>query len=203
MVYRFEGKPHYATLGTYPVMSVAQAHEAHLRGRPRDPGSLSLRSGQGSRPARVDWNVAVWTIPGEIAKNHKAHTVPLTPLAMDLLEQAQEQAADSPWVFPGPRHEGTAPMGGTAIDHALLKALPALGLADVTPHDLRRTAASHMTALGLPRLVVSKILNHVERGVMTVYDRHSYDPEKRDALVKWVRKLRALLVTDNVIRLRA
>ncbi|MDG4594133.1 MAG: hypothetical protein P9F75_00300 [Candidatus Contendobacter sp.] len=60
-----------------------------------------------------------------------------------------------------------------------------------------------MTALGVPRLVVSKILNHVERGVTAIYDRHSYDPEKRDALDRWARKLRSLLTTDNVIRLRA
>jgi integrase len=31
------------------------------------------------------------------------------------------------------------------------------------PHDLRRTAASHMTSMGISRLVVSKILNHVEK----------------------------------------
>ncbi len=39
-----------------------------------------------------------------------------------------------------------------------------------------------MVGAGVPRLVVSKILNHVETGVTAVYDRHSYDPEKRAAL---------------------
>ena len=48
-------------------------------------------------------------------------------------------------------------------------------------HDLRRTAASLMVGAGVPRLVVSKILNHVETGVTAVYDRHSYDLEKRAA----------------------
>jgi integrase len=38
-------------------------------------------------------------------------------------------------------------------------------------HDLRRTAASLMVGAGVPRLVVSKILNHVETGVTAVYDR--------------------------------
>ncbi|HRX61376.1 MAG TPA: tyrosine-type recombinase/integrase [Candidatus Competibacter sp.] len=151
----------------------------------------------------LDWEAAMWTIPGENAKNGKVHCVPLSPLALDLLRQAKELAAESPWVFPGPRYGGVKPIGDAVPDHALRRALPALGLADVTPHDLRRTAASHMTALGVPRLVVSKILNHAERGVTAVYDRHSYDPEKRDALEKWARKLRSLLATDNVIRLRA
>ena len=46
---------------------------------------------------------------------------------------------------------------------------------DFRGHDLRRTAASLMVGAGVPRLVVSKILNHVETGVTAVYDRHSYD----------------------------
>ena len=49
-------------------------------------------------------------------------------------------------------------------------------------HDLRRTAASYMTGTGISRLTVSKILNHAEKGATAVYDRHSHDSEKRDAL---------------------
>ncbi len=60
-------------------------------------------------------------------------------------------------------------------------------------HDLRRTAASHMTSMGIQRLVVSKILNHVEPGVTAVYDRHSYDQEKRKALNAWGRKLESII----------
>jgi integrase len=57
---------------------------------------------------------------------------------------------------------------------------------DFVPHDMRRTAASRMTGdLGVSRLTVSKILNHVESGVTAVYDRHSYDREKREALDAW------------------
>ncbi|MDS4020590.1 MAG: tyrosine-type recombinase/integrase [Candidatus Competibacter sp.] len=161
----------------------------------------------------IDWNAATWMIPAAVAKNGKTHAVPLSNLALDLLKQAKALAADSAWVFPSPRRQHKEPDGSfkpvdepvidTSPDHALKKALPALGLADVVPHDLRRTAASHMTGLGIPRLVVSKILNHAERGVTAIYDRHSYDPEKREALEKWARKLRSLLAADNVIRLRA
>lgn len=152
---------------------------------------------------QVDWNTATWTIPGETAKNGKAHCVPLSPLALDLLRQAKELAADSVWAFPSPRNNGAMPMGATAADHAMRKALPAMELTDATPRDLRRTAASHMTGLGIPRLVVAKILNHTDRSVTAIYDRHSYGPEKRDALEKWARKLRTLLMADDVIRLRA
>jgi hypothetical protein len=60
---------------------------------------------------------------------------------------------------------------------------------------LRRTAASLMTGMGIPRLVVGKILNHVEPGVTKVYDRHSYDKEKREALESWGKRL-MVLVSD-------
>ncbi len=60
---------------------------------------------------------------------------------------------------------------------------------DFNGHDLRRTAASMMTSMGIPRLVVQKILNHVETGVTAAYDRHSYDAEKREALEKWAKRL--------------
>ena len=64
---------------------------------------------------------------------------------------------------------------------------------DFTPHDLRRTAASHMASAGIERFVIGRVLNHVELGVTKVYDRHSYDDQKRRALDKWDRRLNAIL----------
>ena len=46
-----------------------------------------------------------------------------------------------------------------------------------------------MTGMGIPRLTVKKILNHVERDVTAVYDRYSYDAEKRAALEEWAKRL--------------
>lgn len=50
-----------------------------------------------------------------------------------------------------------------------------------------------MTSMGISRLVVSKILNHSESGVTAVYDRHSYDDEKRQALLRWGDWLEAMV----------
>ena len=76
---------------------------------------------------------------------------------------------------------------------------------EFVPHDLRRTGASYMTSMGIPRLTVQKILNHVESGVTSVYDRHSYDAEKRHALDAWASKLEQIIdgetTEDAVIRL--
>jgi len=52
-----------------------------------------------------------------------------------------------------------------------------------------------MTGMGITRLTVSKILNPVDPGVTAVYDRHSYDREKREALEEWSNRL-SLLVSD-------
>ena len=50
-----------------------------------------------------------------------------------------------------------------------------------------------MASAGVPRLVVGRILNHVERDITSVYDRHSYDNEKKTALAKWERRLREIV----------
>jgi hypothetical protein len=53
-----------------------------------------------------------------------------------------------------------------------------------------------MTGSGIDRLLVSKLLNHVESGITAVYDRHSYDKEKRQALNAWGRMLQHILGGD-------
>lgn len=136
-----------------------------------------------------DLNAGWWTIPAERSKNHLAHRVPLSLLARELLHDMPR--FDDRYLFPSPT--GTKPMADTSVDHAARRNLDAFGGGRFTPHDLRRTAASHMTSLGIPRLVVSKILNHAETGVTAVYDRHSYDAEKREALDTWGRYLAGII----------
>jgi integrase len=141
--------------------------------------------------AEIDLQEKWWTIPAEKTKNRLPHRVPLSTLAIEILEAAKNLAGDSRWVVPSPR--GAGHITPTAVDHALRIDLNTLEIDNLTPHDLRRTAASHMTSGGTLRLVVSKILNHVESGVTAVYDRHSYDREKRQALEAWGRKLKAIV----------
>jgi integrase len=75
-------------------------------------------------------------------------------------------------------------------------------------HDLRRTAASGMAALGVRLPVIEKALNHKSgsfRGIVGVYQRHEYAVEKRDALVRWADHVDALVSgrRENVVTLRA
>jgi integrase len=91
-------------------------------------------------------------------------------------------------VFAGPRG-GHIENVQKAIQH--IKATTGINFRG---HDLRRTAATMMTSMGIPRSTVSKILNHVEPGVTKIYDRYSYDKEKREALEAWSKQL-ALMVS--------
>lgn len=151
----------------------------------------------------LDLAAGVWTIPGEKAKNGMSHRVPLSPIARAVLDVIPEPRAG--WLFPSPRAKG--PVGGQSVDHAMHRSREALGIGDATPHDLRRTAASHMTSIGVSRFVVSKVLNHAEAGVTAVYDRHSYDLEKRGALDAWGKRLEeiigACLDRSKVVAMRA
>jgi integrase len=51
-------------------------------------------------------------------------------------------------------------------------------------HDLRRTARSLMSRAGISSEISERVLGHAIPGVAGVYDRHSYVPEKRDAVQK-------------------
>ena len=129
----------------------------------------------------VDLTTAWWTIPGTQAKNGRAHRVPLSAPVLALLHQCRTEDSLTSWVFPSPRLQ-QRPI--TNVPQTARLVADKAGVRYVT-HDLRRTAASHMTSMGISRLVVAKILNHAEPGVTKVYDRHSYDAEKRQALEAW------------------
>jgi integrase len=137
----------------------------------------------------VELGIAVWTIPADVSKNELPHRVPLSGPALAILDELARLAGDSPWLFPSKRTRGH----WSGIQKAIQRIRRRTGI-DFRGHDLRRTAASTMTSLGIPRLVVGKVLNHVEPGVTAVYDRHSYDREKRDALERWAEHLELILL---------
>ncbi len=147
----------------------------------------------------IDMNSAWWTIPPQDTKNGLAHRVPLSQSAIEIIKGMQAKAAGSEWVFPSPRGQGPT----TVLWKAAGRIRQRSGVSFV-PHDLRRTAASRITGdLEINRLVVSKVLNHAETGVTAVYDRHSYDREKRQALDAWGRRLVEIIsgmpATDSVV----
>ena len=66
------------------------------------------------------------------------------------------------------------------------------------PHDIRRIVATGMERMGVPIGVTEAILGHVsgsKSGVVGIYQRHSYDREKREAVERWADHVRNLVFT--------
>ena len=126
-----------------------------------------------------------WTIPAERAKNGIEHRVPLT-------ETALAKINESPTYYIVSAKPGR-PLGVSSIDRALKRLINQKGWDSFTPHDLRRTAATRLGELGFNRLIQDKILNHKDNSMGGIYDRYSYDNEKRAALDAWDRKLRQIV----------
>ena len=148
-----------------------------------------------------DLDAKLWTIPVELLKSAHSrrdrpepHVVPLSDLALVLMRRLKELAGDSPAVLPAhasKRHARGYSEG--VLSRAVRQNAEHLGIAHWTPHDLRRTAASFMTKIGVPRLHVEKVLNHSTGDIAEVYDRHNYLPEKRAALEKWGAHLQTII----------
>lgn len=130
----------------------------------------------------------VWTIPATRTKSGKAHKVPLSDAAKDVLEGVR--GLDTVAVFPSTAGGSLRP---DALTRAVHRKLKHFGIAQFTPHDLRRTVRSKLAELGVSPVVAKKCLGHALEGMDAVYDRHEYLEEKRDALQKWADHLQAVV----------
>ena len=141
----------------------------------------------------VDFNSCLWELPGAKTKNGLPHRIPLSPLALDILNGLDHHGR---FVFPsriGTSFNFEASMKSGALSLAVRRNRDAFGLEVFTPHDLRRTAASHMASIGVDRFIIRRILNHAERDVTAIYDRYGYEKEKRFALNQWSAKLEEII----------
>jgi integrase len=143
----------------------------------------------------------LWTIPPDLLKssharrgNPEPHQVPLSPLAIKLLRELKMISGDGAYVLPAHgRKKNDRPYSAGSLSRAVFSNRKHFGVAAFTPHDLRRTAASFMTKIGIPRLHVEKVLNHSTGDIAEVYDRHDYLPEKRVALERWASHLQSVI----------
>lgn len=171
----------------------------------------------GARKDELNLAKREWLIPAKRAKNRQAHSVPLSTLAVQLFEQAVKLSGDSDFVFPSRLRNGkalglTAALQAHALSHAMRNDLKKLGLENnpATPHDLRRTAATHMARLGILDRTVGRVLNHgteLRRTITSrVYIHHDYAVEKRQALEAWAAELSRIVglseLATNVVELK-
>ncbi|MFB0935039.1 MAG: tyrosine-type recombinase/integrase [Propionivibrio sp.] len=143
----------------------------------------------------VDFERAEWTIPVEHSKTKRAFTIPLAPLVAGWFAELQAMAFGSRYVLPirarFDGREGEAHMEASSLNAALNTLAAKLGekCRRFTPHDLRSTMRSHLGALGVDVLIAERCLNHSLGGLVAVYDKHDYLPERRRALELWAAKL--------------
>lgn len=156
-----------------------------------------------------------WTIPAGRSKTGAANKVYLTATALGIIPEAKSkkdgEAVNSlEPVFDISRH---------AINRCLARALDQekaktakgtrgeqiiiLPVEKFTPHDLRRTQATGLGALGFSDEVINAVQGRVKQGVVKIYNRHEYEKERQLAAEAWERKLLSIITgtAGNVLPL--
>jgi integrase len=149
---------------------------------------LTLTGQRAGEIAELRWDEVgdeqIW-LPANRTKNGRAHTIPLTEPVKMILSRFNRDGRTC--VF---GRVDTGFNGWHNCKQALNARIAAAGkpLAEWKPHDLRRTAATGMAELGVQPHIVEAVLNHVsghKGGVAGIYNRATYDKEKREALNLW------------------
>lgn len=157
--------------------------------------------------SEIDLEAKTWTLPAERAKNDEAHIIPLTEMAVAELAALYPQ--ERGFVF---STTGITPVSGYSkakrlLDERMLKVMQrrqkerggnpqSVKIDEWRLHDLRRTGATNLQALGIPIEVTEAVLNHISgtrAGIAGIYNRYKYEPEKRVALEAWDSRLQEML----------
>jgi integrase len=155
----------------------------------------------GMRRSELDLQAKQWSLPRGRVKNDSGHDVPLSEAAINIVKAAPA-IEGSEFVF---TTTGNTSISGFSKIKERLDIT--VGFDDWRIHDLRRTVASGMARLGIALPVIEKVLNHTSgsfRGIVGVYQRHSFADEKRHALDAWAAHVKRVVKgqPDNVVALR-
>lgn len=174
---------------------------------------LALTGQRAGEIAGLRWSEVKETeivLPGERTKNHRPHTVPLSePAHAIIAAQPQRTTANG-----APRGLifglGDGAFAGWSNCKERLEARIAETTGEAlphwTPHDLRRSFATHAAEIGVAPHIIEAVLNHVSghrAGVAGIYNRALYDREKRIALDRWAEWLIAVVEgrASNIVAL--
>jgi len=146
-----------------------------------------------------------WTVPKAMTKGAKREApmdlrVPLLGRALEVVERRM-LAAPKGYLFPSTSKEGYPSQAGLQSQVNFRQPYcvqrskvvrTRLSVTHWSPHDLRRTARTMLAGMGCPGDVAESILGHVQPGVAGIYNKYSYDKERRDWLGRWSKKLASL-----------
>jgi integrase len=136
----------------------------------------------GMKWSDIDTDQFVWTIPAIDAKGDEVISIPLVAEALEVLRRRRQEVAGE-WVFPGRK-------GGhiTEVFRGWAAMLRRADLHDVTPHDLRRTAASVAAQSNVSLQTIGALLGHRSTRSTAIYSRLS-TPAVRSAVEIAVAKM--------------
>jgi integrase len=124
-------------------------------------------------------------LPANRTKNGRTHIVPLSDPARAILDRFRDDGRKYVLGRDDTGFWGWNP-GKQALDARIANAGKLLE--HWTVHDIRRTVATRMAELGVHPHIIEAVLNHVsghKGGVAGIYNRATYDKEKREALNLW------------------
>lgn len=161
-----------------------------------------------AKTSDIDLEKDIWTIPAANSKNGRLHTIHLSDFAraqIDVLLSFRTGV----FLFPGRKqdtHLSDKSLSKAVRDRIRAEPLkrrsPKTGTlrlsgGEWSPHDLRRTMASRMGDLGVAPHVIERCLNHVQQGIVGVYQRQEYMDERKAAFELWGSKLTELLSKEE------
>lgn len=140
-----------------------------------------------------------WNVPAERMKSGLSNRVPLNQMAQAVIEQARVYSGDCNYVFRS-SHKSGAAISRHALSRAISRHWSEIGFQEAfTPHDLRRTLRTKLAELGISDIIAERVMGHKLQGVLGIYNRHSYDAEKRQALFLWEKRLCEILgLTESI-----
>ena len=152
--------------------------------------------------ATMQWDDIIdgeWRIHKAEREKGNAGTLRLPQAVLEIIG-TQPRIARNPYVFAG---RGPGPFNSFSQRKQDLESkLPEMP--GWVIHDLRRTARSLMSRVGVRPEIAERVLGHAIPGVEGVYDRHSYTDEKAEALEQLASLVGQIInppPTDNVAQL--
>lgn len=144
-----------------------------------------------ARWEHIDFKRQRWAIPPEHSKNGKKFVIPLPKNVLSWFHELHMLSFGSAYVLPIRQRKNArgddAHMNTVTLNAALNQLCDCLGdkCRRFTPHDLRSTARSHLSALGVNLVIAERCLNHSFGELIDLYDQDDYIDERRKALEKW------------------
>lgn len=145
-----------------------------------------------------------WTVPKAQTKNARFvdavdHRVPLVGRALKIVQRRLQKVGASGWLFEDERgeqytqHDFSTYIYGLQPYSAKAQRRQGEGLVlpveRWSPHDLRRTSRTLLSALGCPEEIGEAIIGHLPKVIVGTYNAYTYDKERRLWLGKLGRRL--------------